>query len=743
MNFDLSFVEGLTVKEKAELIVGHDFWFTEGNTKRNIPKIMMTDGPSGLRKQADGADALGLNDSVQAISFPSSALTASSFNIDMLYKLGQNLGKAAKSENVSILLGPGINIKRSPLAGRNFEYFSEDPYLSGELGKSYVNGVQNEGVGVSVKHFAANNRENQRFTSSSNVDERALREIYLSAFEKIIKESHPATIMCSYNAINGVLSSQNGRLLTNILRNEWGFEGLVMSDWGAVADTIAALKAGLDLEMPGNDHYSVEIIEKAINTGELELSVLNRASLRVLKMVEKFHFESKSKFNYDKEEQHNFAREAAEDSIVLLKNKNNILPLKQGQKIAIIGSLAEKPRYQGGGSSHVNAYKVVTPLQAVSESSYETYYAPGYRLDRDEKDSLLEKQAIDLSKNKDVVLFFAGVPEKDESEGFDKKTIDLPINQINLLNKLAQVNKNIVVVLQNGSAVAMPWQESAHAIVETYLAGEAVGEATWNILTGKVNPSGKLAESFPVSISDTPAYGTFNSSIHEENYHEGIFVGYRYYDIKNQQVNFPFGHGLSYTEFKYQDLSIFEHNNEVTVSVSVTNVGNRDGKETVQIYVQNLVSSIEKPLRELKAFSKVYLRSGESKSVTLNLNRRSFAWYDVSTNGWHVDNGEYNIQVGSSSRNIKLEEKVSITLGTDVISDVTPDTYISEIIKRYELKQALEMSGMKQLFDQLLMDDSNRELLENLPLRAIVMVGGTIDQMNNFIQLANQNQSTN
>ncbi|WP_137596652.1 glycoside hydrolase family 3 C-terminal domain-containing protein [Paucilactobacillus kaifaensis] len=738
VKFDLSFVQGLTVSEKAELVSGKNFWFTAKNEDKDIPGMMMTDGPSGLRKQADSADALGLNKSVEAICFPSSALTASSFNTKMLFELGENLGIAARTENVDIVLGPGVNIKRSPLAGRNFEYFSEDPFLVGELGSAYVEGVQSKGVGVSVKHFAANNRENQRFTSTSNVDERTLREIYLTAFETIVRKAHPATLMCSYNAINGVLNSQNYRLLTEILRNEWGFQGAVMSDWGAVADNIAALKAGLDLEMPGTGTDSSEKIIAAIKDGSLEETQLDTAVLRVLQLVEKYHINATKVAKYDKDDQHEFARKAAESSIVLLQNNDAILPIKSSERIAVIGELAQKPRYQGGGSSHVNAYKVVSPLDAVKHSNLNYQFTTGYQLDTENGDEELEKQALESAKASDKVVFFAGVPEQMESEGFDKQTMDLPANQTNLINQLSQANSNLIVVLQNGSAVTMPWKDNVKVIVETYLAGEAVGEATWNILTGVVNPSGKLAETFPQRIQDTPAYGTFNASVREENYHEGIFVGYRYYDLKQQAVNFPFGHGLSYTTFKYDNLRVDPDSNKIKVSFEITNTGDVAGDEVSQLYVQNSVSSIELPVRELKGFKKVHLNPGEKQTVQLLLDRRSFAWYDVESSTWRVDNGEYEINVGSSSRDLRLQQTINVNLGSEAKPLISGNTYLSEVVQRDDLKDALIKSGLKQIIDGVTESDENRELLENIPLRSMVMLGISAEQMSNFIELANQ-----
>lgn len=734
IRFDLTFVQGLTVAEKAELVSGKNFWFTAENKGQQIPKLMMTDGPSGLRKQASSADALGLNQSVEAVCFPSAALTASSFNVDMLYELGENLGTAARVEDVDVLLGPGVNMKRTPLAGRNFEYFSEDPYLAGELGSAYVKGVQSQGVGVSVKHFAANNRENQRFTSSSNVDERALREIYLAAFEKIVKQAHPATLMCSYNAINGVLNSQNYRLLTQILRNEWGFEGLVMSDWGAVADNIAALKAGLDLEMPGNGNYSSKRIVEAVSTGDLDEARLDTAALRVLKLVETYHVNATAVHDYDKEQQHEFAKRAAEDSIVLLKNKGAVLPIKTKDSIAIIGELADKPRYQGGGSSHVNAHQLVSPLDAAKAGTQVVTYAQGYRLAEANADDKLVAEAVNLAHNVDKVIMFAGVPEAMESEGFDKTTFDLPANQTSLISKLSEANTNLIIVLQNGSAVSMPWKNQVEAIVETYLAGEAVGEATWHILTGVVNPSGKLAETFPIRIEDNPTFGTFNASPEAENYHEGIYVGYRYYDLKHKRVNFPFGYGLSYTQFTYHDLSVTSDETQVQMSFIISNTGEVAGKETAQIYVQNLASRVEVPEQELRRFVKVALNPGESRQIKLSLNRRCFAWYNDNDAKWQVDNGDYCIKVGSSSRDIRLEKVVAVRLGSPLTSEIGPDTYLSEIINRPELQEVLQQSGLKDILDQVVTGNSS-EILKNMPFRASIMFGASPTQMKTFLKL--------
>lgn len=720
VKIDLNFVEGLTLAERAALVSGKDFWFTAKVS--GVERMMMSDGPSGLRKQNIDAAPADINDSVDAVCFPSSALTASSFDDQMLYKLGNHLGVAANAEHLGVLLGPGVNIKRSPLAGRNFEYFSEDPLLAGRMGTAYVKGVQDTGVGVSVKHFATNNRENQRFTSSSNVDERALREIYLAQFERIVKEAHPATLMCSYNRLNGTLNSQNQRLLTDILRNEWGFEGLVMSDWGAVADHVAAIKAGLDLEMPGKGQASVDEIIAAVKEGRLQESTLNRSALRVLKMVEKWGKQVSKADPYDKEGQHEFARQMADDSIVLLKNNDHQLPLNADSSLAMIGELAAKPRFEGGGSSHVNAHHVVTPLDAAPAG---VKYAQGYALDEEKPNAKLADEAIKLAKESKQVIFFAGFPENMETEGLDKDTISLPDNQNDLLEKVAAVNDNVIVVLENGSVLEMPWADQVPAIVETYLAGEAVGEATWDILTGKVNPSGKLSESFSLRLQDNPTYGTFAKDHDEEDYHEGIFVGYRYYDLHEMPVRFPFGHGLSYTSFAYSNLNIEEEADDVKVSFTLKNTGKVAGKEVPQVYVANHVSRVEMPAKELRDFTKVALEPGESKQVTLTLPRRAFSYYNVAQQQWEADNGEYEIMVGSSSRDIRLTSKFELTIGVNPLGAITGDAYVGDVWadKDPKVKQALKDSGLDKILAPMMRDEKWVAISANIPLRSLSAMG--------------------
>lgn len=733
---NLAFVKGLTLEERAALVSGHDFWFTA--QVPGVDRMMVSDGPSGLRKSKLNGNAAGINNAVKAVCFPASALTASSFDDQMLYRLGQHLGVAASAEKLGVLLGPGVNIKRSPLAGRNFEYFSEDPLVAGRLGTAYVKGVQSKGVGVSVKHFAANNRENQRFTSSSNIDERALREIYLAQFERIVKEAQPATLMCSYNRLNGTLNSQNQRLLTDILRNEWGFAGLVMSDWGAVADHVAAIKAGLDLEMPGKGQKSVDEIVRAVKEGRLQESTLNRSVLRVLRLVEKYGKKVTKADTYDMDEQHRFARRLADDGIVLLKNDDAQLPLtNEKQTIAVIGELATHPRFEGGGSSHVNANHVVTPVAAMPENAH---YAQGYRLADEQPDDHLTTEAISLAKRADRVVFFAGFPEAMETEGFDKTSIALPANQNELLKQVLAVNPNMTVVLQNGSVVEMPWADQVPAIVETYLAGEAVGEATWDILLGKVNPSGKLAESFPFRLQGNPTYGTFGKDKQNENYREGIFVGYRYYDTREMAVRFPFGHGLSYTTFAYQGLKVTEESDQVQVQFTITNTGKVAGKEVAQLYVANHVSRVEMPAKELRDYTKVELAPGETKQVTMNLPRRAFAWYNAQAQQWEADNGDYQILVGSSSRDIRLRADFRLTIGVDPLGKVTMDSYIGDVweSKQPRIQQALHDSGLYEPLKKQLADPHGAAIFANMPLRSLTAMGVDDKYAHRFLQLANQ-----
>ena len=652
-------VSELTLEEKAGLCSGKDFWRLKSVERAGIEEIMVSDGPHGLRKQADGGDHIGLNESVVATCFPTSVGVAASFDRAVARRQGIALGKEAAAEKLGVLLGPAINVKRSPLCGRNFEYMSEDPYLTGELSAEYVGGVQSSGVGVSVKHFAANNQENRRMTISSEVDERTLREIYLPAFETTVKKASPWTIMCSYNRINGVYSSENKWLLNDVLRDEWGFDGFVMTDWGAIADRVKGLEAGLELEMPSSGGKNDRKIAEAVRSGELDEKVLDKACERIIKII--FATRERAKCVYDREADHRLAREIAAECMVLLKN-DGILPLTADKKYAFIGKFAKAPRHQGGGSSHINTYKVVGAWDAAE--GIDKTYAEGYT-DRDEVNAALIAEAVETAKKADVAIVFAGLTDAYESEGFDRTHIDMPAGHVKLIEAVADANPNTVVVLHNGSPVSMPWLPKVKGVLEAYLGGEASGEAVYDILFGKVNPSGKLPETFPVALDDVAASAYFPGGTAAVQYREGLYVGYRYFDKAGKRVLFPFGYGLSYTEFGYSDLKIkkpeIDINEEnLELSFSVENTGKVFGKEAVQVYVSDKESSVYRPVKELKAFDKVALEPGEKKTVSFALDKRAFAYYDVKAHNWKVESGEFDILVGASSQDIRLKATVNV-----------------------------------------------------------------------------------
>ena len=644
----------MTLEEKAGLCSGFDFWHTKSVERLGVPGVMLSDGPHGLRKQDDKADHLGVNDSIKAVCFPPAALSACSFDRELLRELGDTVGREAQAENVAVVLGPAVNIKRSPLCGRNFEYFSEDPYLAGELAAAFVEGVQSHHVGTSVKHFAANSQENRRMTCSSDADERTLREIYLPAFEKAVKQAGAYTLMCSYNRINGVYASENDWLLNKVLRDEWGFEGLVMSDWGAVNERVKGLAAGLDLEMPASGGFTDAQIVAAVKDGSLDEAILDRAAERILTLVFRWA-ENREAQSFTYEADLAFARRAAEESMVLLKNAN-VLPLGRDENILFVGEYAEKPRYQGGGSSHINSFKVSNALTAAGKYA-SVRYAKGFPAREDAYDEALAAEALREARGADKVVVFAGLPDSFESEGYDRAHMDLPLCQNRLIAELAAVNPNLIVVLHNGSPVTMPWLGQAKGVLEAYLGGQAGGEAVAAILFGAVNPSGKLAETHPVKLSDNPSYLNFGGK-DKVTYSEGVFVGYRYYDKKEMAVSFPFGHGLSYTSFAYANLRLdrdtMTDGGRLTVSVDVTNTGEREGKEAVQLYVSDKTGSVQRPLRELKGFEKLSLRPGETKTAVMVLDDRAFSWYSEELGDWYAAPGDYEIAVGASSRDLRL-----------------------------------------------------------------------------------------
>ena len=652
-------ISQMTLEEKAGMCSGLDFWHLKGVERLGIPSVMVSDGPHGLRKQDDKADHLGINDSIKAVCFPPAVLSACSFDRDLLEKLGEVVGDEAQATDLSVVLGPAVNIKRSPLCGRNFEYYSEDPYLAGEAAASFISGVQSRHVGTSIKHFAANNQEFNRMSASSEVDERTMREIYLPAFETAVKKSQPYTVMCSYNKINGTYASENHWLLTEVLRDEWGFKGYVMSDWGAVNDRVEGLKAGLDLEMPSSNGINDAEIVKAVQEGTLDEAVLDQAVERILKIVYEY-LDNKKEQPLTLEKDHEFAQHAAEESIVLLKNEEKILPLKENETVAFIGGFVKNPRYQGGGSSHVNSFKVTSAWDAL-EGKENITYAEGFSSEKDVYDEKLAAEAVETAKQAEKAIIFAGLPESFESEGYDRKHMHLPECQNRLIAEIAKVQPNTIVVLHNGAAVEMPWIESVKGVVEAYLGGQAVGQALVNILYGTVNPSGKLAETLPVKLEDNPSYLNFGDGDKVE-YNEGIFVGYRYYDKKKMAVTFPFGHGLSYTTFEYSNLKTdkdtVKEGDTIRVSVDVTNTGDRFGKEVVQLYISDLTGAARRPEKELKGFEKVALNPGETKTVTFTLDKRSLAWYNTDLHDWYAASGEYQILIAASSRDIRLKKSI-------------------------------------------------------------------------------------
>ena len=678
-------VAELTLEEKASLCSGKDFWRTKSVERLGIPAAMVSDGPHGLRKQDERAQMSDINDSIVAVCFPAASATASTFDRDALRELGELLGDECRAEQLWLLLGPAINIKRSPLCGRNFEYLSEDPYLAGELAAEYVAGVQSKQVGTSLKHFAANSQEHERMNATSNIDERTLREIYLAAFETVVKRSQPWSVMCSYNKLNGVFMSENKRLLSDILRDEWGFTGLVVSDWGAVSDRILGVEAGLDLEMPGGADTDLEIV-KAVKSGQLDEAYLDRNVKRILEVLFRLEETHEKPAPFDRAAHHQKAIELAEKCLVLLKNDDGFLPIspKSSQKIAVIGGFAEKVRYQGGGSSHVNSFKVESTLEHLRAAFPDLVYARGFSSENNDFDENLLKEAISAAKNADKVLIFAGLPDSYESEGFDRKDMKLPSVHDRIIHEIIRANPNTAVILHNGSPVELPWAADAKAILLAGLLGEGAGAAIANILIGKANPRGKLAESNPKKLSDNPSYMNFPGKNEIVNYQEGVFVGYRYYEMKELDVLFPFGHGLSYTTFAIGNLRLsdtkFADDSQITATVTITNTGNMNGTEVVQLYIADKTDAAFRPKKELKGFASVELAPSESKDVSFTIDKRSLAWYNVNIKDWYAASGEYQVLIGNSSDNISNCAVFTYETNVKLPLVVTQDTMIGDLL---------------------------------------------------------------
>jgi beta-glucosidase len=677
-----SIISKLTLEEKAGLCSGADFWHTKAFEHLDIPSIMMTDGPHGLRKQSDESDVVGLNKSIPATCFPTASATASSWDRSLVQEIGHAMAEECLQEGISIILGPGVNIKRSPLCGRNFEYFSEDPYLAGEMGASLIEGVQANGVGTSLKHYAANNQEYRRMTMESVVDERTLREIYLPAFEKAVKQGQPWTVMCSYNRLQGEYVSESPRLLTKILRDEWGFEGIVVTDWGACNDRVLGLAAGQDLEMPSSNGMNDAKIVKAVKSGALDEVILDRAVERLLGLVFKAAENRKTGFRYDPQTHHALARRAAAESAVLLKNDDAILPLKKDLKIAVIGEFAKTPRYQGAGSSQINPIQMDNAWDELTRQVPNLTYSAGYSLTSDEVVESLVQAACTAAGDAEVVLVFAGLPAAYESEGFDREHLSMPENHNTLINRVAKANPNTVVILSNGAPVEMPWIGQVKAVLEGYLGGQAGGSAIVDVLLGKVNPSGKLAETFAFKLEDYPSTRYFPSGPKTVEYREGLYMGYRYFDKAKKAVLFPFGYGLSYTSFVYRGLELssqrISDKDELKVSINIRNTGKVAGAEIVQLYVRDSSTTIFRPDKELKGFKKVALQSGEEKRVEFTLDKRSFAYYNVNASDWHVESGVFEILIGASSADIRAASNVWVESSQPEVT--VPDLHSSAAI---------------------------------------------------------------
>ncbi len=737
-------ISQMTLEEKAGMCSGADFWNLKGIERLGIPKVRVADGPHGIRKQAEAADHLGINESEKAVCFPAGCATASSFDRELIRRQGEIIGQECQAMNVSTILGPAVNIKRSPLCGRNFEYYSEDPYVSTEVAAAMIEGVQSKNVGTSVKHFVANNQEKRRMTNSSDVDDRTLREIYMASFEGAVKKAKPWTVMSSYNRINGKFVGDNKQYLTDILRGEWGFDGYVMSDWGAVNDRVKALSAGLDLEMPPGDYENDRLIVKAVRDGKLDERIVNQACERILDIIFRYteNRDAQAKFEYEKD--HNAAAEIEAECMVLLKNENNILPINGDKKIAFIGKYAKTPRYQGGGSSHINSWKVESALDAAKNIPEFTNvtFAEGYQDEKDEVVEKLQDEAVKTAAQADVAVLFLGLPDNFESEGYDRKHMNLPNCQNELVDKVLEVQKHVVVVLHNGSAVLMPWKDRVEGILEAYLGGEAVGKATVDVLVGRKNPSGRLAETFPLRLEDTPCYLTYGKGFDNADYQEGIFVGYRYYTSRKMKTAFPFGYGLSYTTFEYSNLLIdkkeMSDKETVQVSVNVKNTGDCSGKTVVQLYMEAPQTEVVRPVRELKGFEKVFLKAGEEKTVIFTLDERAFAYWNTQINDWYTEDGSYKVMIGENADQMCLCEKITVHCTKEVPKIYSLNSCLGELMRDPKAQAVMKpfMQGMAQneaAAEMAEAQENNSSGAINQEMMAAMMEGMPLRQLLSFV----------
>lgn len=708
-------LQEMTLEEKAQMCSGRDFWHTQNVERLEIPSVMMCDGPNGLRKQKGDGDHLGINESIETVCYPTASAMAASFDTELLTELGEILGDECQAEHVGMLLGPGVNMKRSPLCGRNFEYFSEDPYLAGKIAASYVGGLQSKGIASCVKHFAANNQETRRMSGTSNLDERTLHEIYLPAFEMTVEEGKTRSIMCAYNAVNGTFCSENKMLLTDVLREQWGFDGMVVTDWGAIKDRVKGLQAGVDLEMPGSIEGKTEKIIQAVENGLLEEAVLDEAVRNNLKFINECLRNQKEDATFDREEAHTKSAEFAKECAVLLKN-DGILPLDKKKQIAFVGAFAEKPRYQGAGSSHINVVHPVPAMECIDK--LQITYSKGYEVSEETVNEALLQEAVKAAKNAEAAVIFAGLPDSFETEGCDRETMALPENQNALIEAISKVQKNVVVVLHGGSPMELPWMNDVSGILCMYLGGDCVGKATVDLLFGDANPSGKLAETWPLKLEDNPSYLNFPGEDGVVKYQEGIFIGYRYYDKKKMDVLFPFGYGLSYTTFAYSDLKLSKDSmtdNEIlSVSCKVKNTGERGGKEAVQMYVCDPVSSVSRPVRELKGFQKVFLNPGEEKEITFQLDKRAFAYYEEKIQDWYAESGAYRIEIGASSRDIHLQAEVQVNATVELPIHYTKQSTMGDLTKTQRGQELMNqlLSGMSGMLGGVTAEETQESLGE-------------------------------
>ena len=662
----------MTLEQKAAFVSGFNYWQLEESKELGLPQIMVTDGPHGLRKKnpdKKASDGVGLGNSVPTTCFPPAATSSCSWDPELLYQAGVAIAEEALKEQVSVVLGPGTNIKRAPTCGRNFEYFSEDPYLAGKISAGFVNGVQSKGIGTSLKHYACNSQEAFRMIVNEVVDERALREIYLTAFEICVKESQPWTIMNSYNRINGEYASQNKHLQEEILRDEWGFEGLIVTDWGSSVDRIPGLMYGTDLEMPSSSDINTKKIIAAVKNGELDEAILDKRVDNVVALIMKAKKVLGDNHTYDKDAHNALSCKVAESSMVLLKNDDNILPIKKGQKIAVIGELAASPRFQGAGSSVINPTMLDNALDELKKLGADVVYARGYDKSKDVIDEALVNEAVEAAKNADVALVFAGLTDEFEGEGYDRLNIEMPNCHNNLISAVANANPDTVVVLAGGSVIRMPWVNEVKGLLNAGLGGQAGGQAAAKIITGVVVPSGKTSETYPLAYEENPTYGNYPAGPVTSEHRESVYIGYRYYDKAQKDVLFPFGYGLSYTTFEYSNLNVsadsIKDTDTLKVSFTLKNTGDVDGAEVAQVYVADKESTIFRPVKELKGFKKVFLKAGEEKTVEFELDKRAFAFFNVEINDWMIETGEFDILVSASSRDVKLSATVTVESTVD------------------------------------------------------------------------------